>query len=236
MRIFFCAVLLVFLFSGISFCQTKLPKGYAALNLGISFPLNDFAGADSMNEKSGFAETGFRLSMPFAYLLNDNFGIGGILFTQKNQLDLDKVKTQLQLPPNAELYAIPWSAEGLLAGLYFSFPLDTATGIFLDTKIMGGIASAQIPVFFINAVYYSRGYYSSYYAISKSASVFAFGYSFDVSIRYNLSEKLSFLFGGNYFSSAPEFKDVPQYGTTKNTYAQPITTFNIDVGIAYLLK
>ncbi|MBK5286707.1 MAG: hypothetical protein JJE25_15050 [Bacteroidia bacterium] len=216
--------------------QQIVPRGYGGLCLGISFPLNYFASADPANEKAGFANTGFRLCMPFAYLLEENIGIGGILFTQKNPVALKEVKTQLSLPSNTDLSSIPWSADGILAGIYFSFPLDTATGIFLDIKLMGGIITAQLPVLFVNAVYYSRGYYYTYVASTKSASVTSFAYAIDAGTRFRLSNKIALLINCNYFSSTPEFKDIPVSQPRKDTYRQPMSTLNVDAGLAYLLK
>ena len=154
MRTFFCTIFFILNIALLSYSQSKMPRGYGGLNLGVSFPVSDFPSTDPRNQDAGFAKTGFRLSMPFAYLFKDNFGFGGILFTQKNPLALPEVKNQYGLPSNVELGSIPWSAEGILAGIYFSFPVDTITRISLDIKLMGVVVEARLPVFFVNAVYY----------------------------------------------------------------------------------
>lgn len=236
MRLFFCTLVFVHFFSSQVFSQVNSPKGFVCLSVGISFPLSNFVSTDKKNEKAGFAETGFRLSMPFGYLFESNIGIGGILFTQKNQVDLDALTSQFSIPPNAKLSTIPWSAEGILVGPYLSFPVDTVQGVSLDFQFSAGIINASIPVLLINSVYYGRGYYSVYSASTKSASAVAFAYSADVSMNFRIANRLKARLSANYFSTTPTFENIPVTEPGKESYEQPMTTFNFDAGIAYFLK
>ncbi len=248
-KLTFFSVLLAFMVVETSFSQTSgdsLQKGkqsYIAITGGLNVPLGAFANTGTKNN-AGFAKTGFSAGVSFARVLWKNMGVAAMYRFQNNTINntsLTNQKTASQFPDSAwSVVTTPWKVNILMAGYYYSYPLDKAKRICVDVKLMlGGVRT------------YSSGYTlttplgSSLLSITQPVSIAnSFGYCVGLGFKFNVTDDVYLLLHADYMQSKPEFKDVSIVSTMSGTpiiglnggvtiqnIEQKISTFNLSLGI-----
>lgn len=229
------------LFSSCVFSQESQSKWSAGCSFGVHFPLGNFVSALPNDPQAGYAMYGYRLSMPVTYFIWKNYEISTLLFSQKHDIDKAKILRQLSLPSQDFLKSLPWSFEGFLAGPSASLAMDDKKVTFFNIKILGGIVNAELAQLGRYVYYNDPQLGSQYYLVtSEQASDIAFAFSIDAGIQYRMGNHLALICNANYFSSEPEFKNLPvvmKNGAFVNsTYSQPVNTLGLDLGIIYLVN
>ena len=156
-------------------------RGYIGLTMGPAFSLGNFAKKDISNEKSGYAKTGFNLSLVnFGYRFGKHFGISAAWVGAVNLIETKDF---------ASLSSTPWSYGSLLVGGLYSKNIGNS---YFDGKIMVGYAVTSNP---------DLGYLLT---IESPAS---FAYMVGIGIRPRIGNRFTLNFTMDYFHTKPSFEE-----------------------------
>ena len=212
-----------------SFCQDK---GFVSINLGPAIPMGDFGSTALNNEDAGFAKTGYFADLSFGYKLGTNIGVGATLRTQSNGIDKDAILSFYQIFGISEeitIKADPYSCNGLLGGLYGSFPIKGKTSF--DFRGFVGFMSCERPEITMSITAF--GFTESFTLPGASGTSFA--YLLGAGLKIDVSNRVCLNTGIDFLSTSPEFKlEDPDTGEV-DKYTQSISTINIGVGVGLRL-
>jgi hypothetical protein len=135
--------------------KTNPYKGHIIFSFGLSEPLGDLALQDYSKSYAGAANTGLAFQLALYKPFTKNFGFC-IAFHREsffiNAEEIAKVN-QVYLKPGYEVSVEVhqnWSTSGLHMGLFAQAPLNAKKSIFLEPRLMFGLARAKCPAYTIN--------------------------------------------------------------------------------------
>ena len=216
--------------------QQPVPKFTVGLNGGASVPTGNFAKGDYSDETSGFAKTGGQFNLTGTYHLSDHFGITLLLgyssFGHNGTQSLADGYKEDSGTDSTTLYSkgSNYSVSFLIGPSYRFHP---GKKLFIDARALIGYVNTHLAGFQI--------FYEDYTTNSMSqnpASAGAFGFQGGIGIGYQISNSWAVHVNGDYFTSRPNFNItyddfVVNSGRKLKTYDQPVSGFNVTVGVSY---
>jgi len=209
----------------------KEKRGIIGVSLGSATPLGEFASTDSNSDEAGFAKTGAFFGIDFNYLLSKSVGIAATLRGRSNTVDEDALITEFTNSSGVSGWVVntePWSAAGLLGGLYVAFPVGKKTE-FCAKGLIGFMNCKSATISVSN---------SGVNAKTASATSSSFAYLISGGFQFNLTNSLALSLNLEYQGAQPEFKAT----TTSNfapasvdTFDQPMSTLNFGIGLGFRL-
>lgn len=228
--------ILFLLIGNISLAQDK---GYAAISIGPSIPIEDFASKNSSNEAAGYANPGAIFDVSFQYKLGKYFGVSALLRGQANTTDAQAIANELAREINNVLWTVesnPWSIGGILIGGSASVPIGINDKISFESRAMLGFLNATSPEINITG----RTNSQSEWVKQQSKMANAFSYLFGAGFKFNIAKRFCFLTTIDFLSAKPEFKDVIITNSNgdyiSNTFSQKFGTINIGLGFGLRLN
>jgi hypothetical protein len=195
---------------------------YLAASVGPSFPVGDYSTTKDIN--SGFAKIGYNVNLNFGYNITNRLGIASTAFYGFNKLNEKAINDNLNNggPTVGSVGVDHWQYHGIVVGPMTTF--DLADKVYLDLKALGGIASANFPVF-------KSGSSSS---PEKWKTAFALRLGGD--IRYNFNSQFTFFSSIDYNFMKPKWKftETVDNQTIRVDVAQRMETLNINLGVGYI--
>ena len=237
-------LLVVFLFISFSlFCQeidkSEKPKEnkniFVDFLIGPSIPVGkSYPGIEYLNEKSGYAKTGYLFQGTINWLGKKNMGLAVQIAYQRNPLK----DTAEMVIPSGTGYA--WGKGGwmniyLLAGPVYEKKIQK---ILIDVKILGGFVITSSPVFNMTNP-------ETHQNEKKSATGFSLGFNanagYFLTSHMALQLSLSYLAGFPAVSKQynayqywdPELKKIIYTAPSEFKINKNISTFNTTAGIVY---
>lgn len=231
--------LFLVLFTAMSFAyEPAESRGYLGVSLGPAIPVGVFAQKDINSEASGFARNGATFDAHFTYQLSDMFGFCAILRSESHAMDTEPYLKHFRANEpdiNWSGGATLWSTGGFMCGGFYSLPLSSIPGSFLEIRAQVGIFNTSSPQVSFVAIKGNMGGYITQESKSANATAFSAGSI----LRYTLGERFSLLLNIDYFATNPEFLNVTQNytGDLKRVhFSQRYTTVNAGLGLAYHLQ
>ncbi|HTA82322.1 MAG TPA: hypothetical protein VK783_05305 [Bacteroidia bacterium] len=207
---------------------------YVADQYGAWLPNN------SDNLSAGFAGNGSTFGVEGGWYFCQYIGIGGhvsysnfvfkgldsISAGYRGSFDVDQVTTSV---------SGGYSIWNFMTGLYFRYPLTDKFSV--TAKLLGGFTSATTPE--IDVAVEDGGVEDGTFTQQKCTAN-SFGYMAGIGISYKLNNYLGINLQGTYASSQPDFKidntNRPvNVGRLLTEYNQPLTNYNICLGVTYLI-
>ena len=214
-------------------------KGYVAVSIGPSIPIEDFASKNSSNEAAGYANPGAIFDVSFQYKFGKYFGISALLRGQANTTDAQAIANELAREINNVLWTVesnPWSIGGILIGGSASVPIGLNDKISFESRAMFGFLNATSPEINITG----RTNSQSEWAKQQSKMATAFSYLLGAGFKFNIAKRICILTNIDFLSAKPEFKDVLITNSKgefiSNTFSQKFGTINIGLGIGLRLN
>ncbi len=230
-------IAVIFLFSVTQFNSFAQDKGYLALSLGPSFPVGNFGSNDLNNEKAGLAKLGTITDFSFAYRFGKNIGLAAMLRWQSNGINTDALLTEAKnIDPTItwKVTSENWKLNGILAGIYSSFPVGTSSTCF-EVRTMIGYMSATLPQYSLSGTYNGVTLISKVNSQSTSTVAFLLGAGF----RLSAGKKVSILMNVDYSVATAEFihvSNTTNFGSSSNfDFKQEMKTVNMGFGIGLRL-
>ncbi len=206
---------------------------YNADEFGAWLPTN------SDNLSAGFAGNGFTLGGEGAWYFSKYVGVGGqvtysyfafngldsISAGYRGSFDVDRVTTSVVGGYNI------WN---FMTGLYFRYPFSNKLSV--TAKLLGGFSSATTPE--IDVAVEDGGVEDGTFT-QQRCTADALGYMAGIGVSYNLCPKLALNLQGVYASTQPDFlidntnRNI-NAGRLLTEYNQPLTSFNICLGVSYV--
>ncbi|MFQ3575965.1 MAG: outer membrane beta-barrel protein [Cytophagales bacterium] len=214
--------IVLMLTSILTFAQENQKTSYLGINLGVSFPKDDY-GSKEFKDESGYALAGILIDLESAFMFHKNFGFGGKLGFFANAMDVETGKKNLGLSDEANLKATNWNNRYLMFGPQFVL---TSRKVFFDFKVQGGLLNSSTPEITYNIPPFGTATQSSAKATTLAYG-FGFGTRINVSEKVALHSKLDLIYGNQNF----KFKQLD--GTIQSTNIL-ISTVNFGVGLCYL--
>lgn len=210
--------------------------------LGAGIPLGKFGVVD--DEKAANAKIGINLDLSAEHKFSDYFGVKGSFSFNFNPRDKDKLmdfyrelKPYMTWQDDIGGYTV----SSFLVGLVGTIPTDNILSI--DFYGMVGYSFINDQGSIINGSdWITLAYYNTE---TEAANAGGLGYMIGTDLLFEVSERISLLFGINYFGTRAEFKDVKwsmedsDMGNIPLTadidYEYDISILNADVGVKVLL-
>jgi hypothetical protein len=214
-------------------------KGFVAVSIGPSIPIEDFASKNSSNVAAGYANPGAIFDVSFQYKLGKYFGISALLRGQANTTDAQAIANELAREINNVTWIVesnPWSIGGILIGGTASVPIGLKDKVSFESRAMFGFLNAASPEINITGRIDSQ----SEWAQQHSKMSTAFSYLLGAGFKFNIAKRLCVLTNIDFLSAKPEFKDVlitnSKGDYITNTFSQKFGTINIGFGIGLRLN
>ncbi len=212
-------------------------KQYAALAIGASIPLNDFAKTDIADSTSGWAKTGVMIEFTYAYRFTHNFGLMAIISYSGNKFNTTSYKNALEEQhPDTTFSVISgsnWSGGGILIGPYLRFPLGSRLS--WDVRGLFGFYRCTSPQLTINPST-DDGQTDLGSHIRQRASALSYAFIVGTGFKYELSKYYLLLFADYTTTSLSfnngsgwDFDDQPY----KTTFKQDISYVSVTFGLGY---
>src|SRR5450631_448866 len=216
--------------------QQSTPKYIFSLNGGASIPTGNFAKGDYADETSGFAKTGGQFNLTGTYHLPKDFGITLLLgyssFGHNGTQSLADGYKEDSGTDSTTLYSkgSNYSLSFLIGPTYRFHP---GKKLFIDARALVGYVDTQLAGF---QIFYED--YTTNSMTQNAASAGAFGFQGGIGIGYQISKSWAVQVSGDYFTSKPNFNItyddfVVNSGRKLTTYDQPVSGFNVTVGVSY---
>ncbi len=192
------------------------------------------------NLSAGFAGNGSTFGIEGAWYFCKNVGIGGLVsyshyaFNGLDSLsagydksfDVDQITTTV---------SGGYDIVNFMTGLYFRFPCSDKLDV--TAKLLGGFTSATTPQI---AVDVEDGGVDDGSFYQQRCTANSFGYMAGLGVSYKLNNWLGLNLQGIYASSEPDFmidntNRNNSIGRLITEYKQPLTNFNICLGVTYLI-
>jgi hypothetical protein len=218
------------------YAQEDDRRGFVSLSLGAAFPFGDFANTDTDNDDAGFAMTGGNVNVAFGYKLGQTLGITAMINAGSNPLDEEAVEDEFEdnFPATTwDIESDPWTYATLMVGGFATFPAGTRSSF--DVRLLVGALSSKCPE--IRATASGFGASGTLVRESKTEMTGAFDVGFIY--RYRITDPMCVFASADFLSANPRFEDVETsgaFGTSSADFDQNLRVFNLNVGVAFLLK
>lgn len=212
-------------------------KGSLNVQLGFSLPDGDYASKSIEKEEAGFALSGVNFDISYSRLIEEKeFGYSFTLRAQTNPIDV-KTITEIfsdTFPFNdITVESEKFEIGSFLVGGFYSMGLNEKT--FLNLQLKMGFSNSKSPSLYALIEDYEHSFWSK----QESADAISFAYLVGARLNYSLNPKLYLLSTIDYFGTKPEFSNVEVTSSdgslNKTTFEQPITAFNLGVGVGFKL-
>jgi hypothetical protein len=192
------------------------------------------------NLSAGFAGNGNTFSVEGAWYFCKYIGIGGqVSFSYFSFKGLDSLSAGYQksfFVDRETAYSVGgYNIWNFMTGLYFRYPFSNKFSV--TAKVLGGFTSATTPE--IDVDLWDGGVEDGVFT-QQRCTADAFGYMAGLGVSYKLNNSLGLNLQGIYASSQPDFlidntnrKTIT--GRLITEYNQPLTSFNICLGVVYLI-
>jgi hypothetical protein len=216
--------------------QQYVPKFTLSLNGGSSIPTGNFAKSNYADETSGYAGTGPHFDLTGTYYFKKNFGIlflaGYSGFSTNGTQSLSDGYKEDSGTDSTTLYSkgSNYSISFLIGPTY---RITMGEKFFVDARALVGYVNSHLAGF---QVFYED--YTTNSMMQNESSAGAFGFQGGLGIGYQISKQWAVQVNGDYFTSSPEFNItydnfVVNSGRRLSTYHQPISGFNVTIGLSY---
>jgi hypothetical protein len=246
-------LIILFLFLNLELFGQDTPW-YFSLNMGKSWPIGAFSQNSTNELNTGFAQTGFSLSLESNYAVNDNFAFKGLVLLNTHSLnrlplwnvlnqELNRTLASQTINPKfLSLNVNPWESNSLLFGPVYTFLVKNLKWDFYAT---GGLSLIYLPQ--PKLIYEDP--LNTWIYINRNTTKRSYSYGFNAgsSVRFPISEKFDFRVAFNYFhaKAIQKFEEVKITTTQSSTTIQqlntgkatvPIDALSATLGLVYYLK
>jgi hypothetical protein len=204
----------------LSFAGVAQHRSSIQISAGPAIPVGDFGDKNIYSDKSGLAKTGQIVNISYHHLVTKNAGFAISIVGGRYPMDVHSLENSLSVMPGSGLVfatGLPgfpstgvivlkhyswqgkkdaWLSGSLLAGPYFSFPLDTRISI--DAQVQAGASYIQSPKIRLSTITDS----SSAYLDQTDPHAIAFAYAVQGGPAYKVSPKISLVLNLQYFATA----------------------------------
>lgn len=211
-------------------------ENYMSLTFGTASPLGDFKEASDITS-DGFALQGFIGEYTGAYYYKNYIGLKGEIKFTSNLLNQSKAREKLdellpELPDSIEAdYTLShWTQVGFFIGPQFTLPVGKLR---IDAWILGGLNFIMAPEMEIRGTIDDE---FIYYKLSDTK--ISFGFDTGLGLRYVFNESYGINLYTSYFQSKSKgeaLKQVIDSGEEIQDFTRKIHSFNVGIGIVYLL-
>jgi hypothetical protein len=185
------------------------------------------------NSDAGMANAGLIFDIEFAYKLGGSkFGLAAMIRSQANPVDAQAIAEEFANRSPGVLWTVeskPWSAGGILAGGFGSFPVSDKVSF--AAKAMIGFASASSPDMTINI----SGSGGSAWVKQSSVTATSFAFLIGTGFTFELSKRLCLLTHVDYFHTTPEFRNIEIVSSvgerSRTTSSITMQTVNLSIGL-----
>ena len=204
-------------------------KFFAAISVGPSFPVGNFASKDLTNNiDAGLAKVGYNANLHTGYQLTEQFGLASTIFISKYNVDNDAVQRFLNGNGGSSLNATAdhWQYWGISIGPMGTF--DLGGDVKLDIKTLLGYARANMPVIRFDL----EGAELS--AVTPDRWTDAFSWQVGADLRYHFNPSTFFFTNLDYNYIKPKWT-YPIAGGGSESYEQKtgVVDFNVGIGVAF---
>ena len=211
-----------------------------SINMGITNPLGDFA-AQKLDDKSGFAKTGFSYNISYARKINPYIAAKfeyAMAINGVNTQPMADILVQQTSLPNWNVSSDAWYQNNLMLGLEFTYPQQKLD---INFRIMSGLMFSANP----SQTFSSYGEDYDFVVVAGSSSNiafvtdFGFGFDFKINEAWAIGLNCDYIFATNSYDYTTEyyFTDYTQYeypttvSYSSSIWEQNISTINITLGI-----
>lgn len=220
--------------------ESKRPLLYISAEIGPSIPLTDFASDYAYDNKSGYAELGYKVEVNGGINIGAGFSIGLMGLANYNPTNIDSYAKRLsdQNPGTSWTgESEQWQVYGGLGGFTFGYPVGK--DLFLDLRALTGFIYAVSPEFSFSYNNAGTGTTDSY-KVEKNESG-AWSTLFSVKLSYQTSKHIMLTGGVDFLNSKPTFENVKTIMTMNNIQSESQTSFSrqiyaliVSAGIKYV--
>jgi opacity protein-like surface antigen len=230
-------------------CQEK-GRSFIGLEGGSSFPTGNWGKASTatsltslegtVDDLSGYANTGGFFSVDGALFFSKHFAIGGMFkYGSYNLHGMDSLSYGYEQSFDVDttrLTHTEYKLWSIMPGLYYQ--LQIAKKLYLTARGLIGISNASTPQ--ITVTIEDGGVFDAP-VVQYSSSKTSFAFDVGAGLRYILTKNLAIDLKGDYFYTNPDFtiensSRVNNAGRGITEYHQPLASFNASLGIAYLFS
>lgn len=193
--------------------QQKLPKFFAQLSVGPSFPLGKFADksytfAVNNDEPEGLAKTGLSIQASSGYHLSKTAGLlflsGYSEHAQKasgyNEYIKQVILSAGVMTSKVDVNTTSWKIVKLMAGGFLNTPLTPDEDLVLVTKITAGVCKTAVPEYNFKG-HVTDGITTFSGTFNKTSLSWAFCYQVSMGLKYKLNDRLHLLLDVNSFNA-----------------------------------
>ena len=194
----------------------------------------------SDNLSAGFADNGSTFGIEGGWYFCKYVGIGGLVsYSHYAFKGLDSISAGYDASFDVDQITTTVSGGydilNFMTGLYFRFPCSDKLAV--TAKLLGGFTSATTPQI---AVAVEDGGVEDGTFTQQRCTANSFGYMAGLGVSYKLNNWLGLNLQGIYASSEPDFlidntNRNNSIGRLITEYKQPLTNFNICLGVTYLI-
>jgi hypothetical protein len=228
-----------------SLSQTKPYKGHIVFSFGLAEPLGDLALQDYTKSYAGAANTGpaFQLALykPFARNFGFCIAFRREFFLIKEEEIAKAFQRYLKPGYVASVDALQnWSASGLQMGLFAQTPINAKKSVFLEPRLLFGLARAKSPGYTIHvdSVGTQTEPIASITQLSARSNNLSGTFLIGMGMRYHTKNNWCFSLSLDYetFFSEAEFGDIQitnsanQSATVKWDMEMKYYTFKLGIG------
>ena len=263
-----CALLFVLTLFGLqTIAQEAKPNKIenpfsVGIGFGAAMPLEDFARSkfsESINDKYGFASTGFNLNLTGAYQLDKHFAIGALLSYNSFSLNNTKIGSEIEANDTTKRYRVAATADksgyaglNLMVGPRFIFPVGKVE-IFVQPMVGFSSLGSDFQVVSITKTdtnqLFSQNQTNKYSKIKINSGLShgaIIGLNYPITSKYSLTADLTYLnLGVREYSSDIESNSYsittlpdgskekvlgPVQNYKSNIALMTVATLNINVG------
>ncbi len=227
---------------------------YFSLSMGTSLPVGLFNEKNTLNEKAGFAENGFALSLDASFPVGDHWALKGLVMMKSNPVNRSGFGTMLEERMNKyfslgdednrdhlSLTVNSWLTNSLVFGPVYTINFDQ---VYWDFQALGGVNMTYLPK--QKLVYENPENDWMYLQRNTTSTSFSLGLLTGTALRFAINEKLNLRIAADYFRAIADVEyeelritkegsttKVEKLGTGKIT--NPIESVSGMVGLVYYL-
>ncbi len=226
---------------------------YFSLSMGSSMPINVFKQMKTLDEKAGFAENGFALSLDASYPVGDHWALKGLVMLNSNPVNRSGMGTMLEERmneyftvsdddrDNLTLTVNSWLTNSMVFGPVFTINFDQ---VYWDFQALGGLNMTYLPK--QKLAYENPDLNWMYLQRNTSSASLSFGLLTGTALRFALKDNLNLRVAVDYFRTTASVKyeelRLTKEGSTikreelsSGKVTNPIETVSGTIGLVYYL-
>jgi len=244
-------ILIIVAISPVIICRAQ-EKGNSFIGLsgGASFPIGIWGKVTpasslislegTVNDQSGYANTGGFGAIDGAWFFSKHFAIGGMFkYGTYNLHGMDSLSYSYDASFDVDttrLTHTDYKMWSIMPGLYYQ--LLIAKKLYLTARGLIGVSNVSTPQITITI---EDGGVFDPPIVQYSSSKTSFAFDIGAGLRYEITSCLAIDLKGDYFYTKPDFTiknstRVNNAGREIYEYNQPLTSINASLGIAYMFS